>query len=275
MTAEAGEITCGDRRVLFTVTRSKRRRRSIAFKMESAEAITILAPARASLSSIHALINRNTGWIARRMAKLQRAASALPPKDEESLTYLGQRYKISVTQDEAQPQGCRLLPRRMVVNFTDSKRGRAGVGGELVNTGNLLTSPPSIPPASGGDAWMASPTPADIRLELLLWLKKRAKVKLQRRMDVWAARLGVRYQKLVIANAEHRWGSCNAQNVIRLNWRLIMAPLPIIDYVVVHELCHVRHKNHGAGFWGQVASVMPDYQARRKRLRFIGGGLVL
>ena len=251
MTQETGEILLGDQRIAYTVARSKRRRRTIAFVMESPSALKITAPVRASYSSIRSVIEKQTNWIKRRLREFQRAVDAAKSPSHEqsfhhgaSLMYLGHAYKLVVTQDQSLPQGCQLYPHRLCVN----------VHTESLNAKNLQD---------------------EVRLEILLWLKKRAKVKLQKRMDVWASRLGVHYQKMVVANAERRWGSCNVQNVIRLNWRLIMAPLAILDYVVVHELCHVRHKNHGPRFWGQVASIMPDWKARRKHLRLIGGGLKL
>jgi predicted metal-dependent hydrolase len=244
---EGGEIQLGERRIAFTVARSRRRRRTIAFVMENASTLKIMAPMRASLSSIHSVLHGHTGWIKRRLAEFQKrpAASATQSyKDGGQVTYLGHIYILSVTHDKNRPQGCTLRPHRMDVNLHAQ-----GIS--------------------------VKDTEQEIRLEILLWLKKRARVKLQQRMDLWAERLGVTYRKMVVANAERRWGSCNAQNVIRLNWRLMMAPLPILDYVVVHELCHVRHKNHGQNFWQQVASALPDYKNRRKHLHFIGGGLVL
>jgi predicted metal-dependent hydrolase len=109
-----------------------------------------------------------------------------------------------------------------------------------------------------------------VRLSLILWFKKRARVKLQKRMDFWSRQTGMSYAKLVISNPRHRWGSCNVHNVIRLNWQLLLAPLALIDYVIVHELCHTVHKNHGPRFWKKVADTLPDYQARRKELRKSG-----
>jgi predicted metal-dependent hydrolase len=81
---------------------------------------------------------------------------------------------------------------------------------------------------------------AEVKLELTLALKKRARVKFKRRLDLWAGHMGLDYKKFVLADAERRWGSCSADNIIRLNWRLMLAPLALIDYVVVHELAHVR-----------------------------------
>jgi predicted metal-dependent hydrolase len=303
MTQETGEIQLGDKRISFTVARSRRRRRTIGFVMESPSALKITAPIRASLSSIRSVLQKQTNWIVRRLAEFKRAGEATPRptrvyKDGESITYLGHAYRIVVTQDKDQPQGCKLYPHRLIVNIpaptgmtlerfsikrdysTRVMPAKAGIHlpetkmdsrQSLRDFGNDAES--AEQGTRSGNLPTDNISQEDIRLEILLWLKKRAKAKFQKRVDFWAKRLGVRYQKMVVANAERRWGSCSAENVIRLSWRLIMAPLPILDYVVVHELCHVRHKNHGPQFWGQVEGAVPEYKARRKRLRAIGGGL--
>ena len=115
----------------------------------------------------------------------------------------------------------------------------------------------------------------EVKLEITLWLKKRARTKMKKRMDYWAKKMGVSYRQLILSNPERRWGSCTVKNVIRLNWRLIMAPLPLIDYVVVHELSHVVHKNHSPRFWGLVEKIMPDYVERRKQMRHCGHEFML
>jgi predicted metal-dependent hydrolase len=80
---------------------------------------------------------------------------------------------------------------------------------------------------------------------------------------------------LIVTDPERRWGSCSADNIIRLNWRLMLAPLPIIDYVAVHELAHVRHKNHAPRFWALVEKTLPEWRARRKILRTLEHSLML
>lgn len=250
MKPEAGEIRIGDHIVTFTVARSARRRRTIAFEMPTPTMLKITAPKRASLTSIQSVLKKQSGWIQKRVVELQRVDSGgkfkeKPSyKDGDSVTYLGRDYKISVTNNPHVPQGCTLLPHRLIVNL---------------HAGSLKVDNQQ----------------EEVRLEILLWLKKRAKVKFEKRMDCWAKELNVNYQKLIVANAERRWGSCSPDNVIRLNWRLLFAPLRILDYVVVHELCHVKNKNHGPRFWGQVASVMPDYKICRRHLRLMGGSLIL
>ena len=85
--------------------------------------------------------------------------------------------------------------------------------------------------------------------------------------DSFSPLLGVRYEKLRLSSAGTRWGSASADGTIRLNWRLIHLKLEMVDYVVVHELSHLRHMDHSPQFWGVVASVMPDHMARRRALK--------
>ena len=87
------------------------------------------------------------------------------------------------------------------------------------------------------------------------------------RLNHFAPRLGVQWTRLSLSNADTRWGSASADGRIRLNWRLIHLSLDMVDYVVVHELSHLRHMDHSPRFWDVVASVMPDHRERRQALR--------
>lgn len=76
--------------------------------------------------------------------------------------------------------------------------------------------------------------------------------------------------RVIIADQQKRWGSCNARGTIRLNWRIIQAPMRLVDYVVLHELVHLRHRGHARDYWQGVGKVMPDYERRREDLRQLG-----
>ena len=108
---------------------------------------------------------------------------------------------------------------------------------------------------------------AQIRDAAQAWLMRQAKRVFAERLDHFAPQLGVRYQKLRLSSAGTRWGSASADGCIRLNWRLIHLKMEMVDYVVVHELSHLRHMDHSPQFWEVVASVMPDHQQRRRALR--------
>ena len=75
---------------------------------------------------------------------------------------------------------------------------------------------------------------------------------------------------VIVANQQKRWGSCDQRGTIRLNWRIIQAQMRLVDYVVVHELVHLRHRGHGRDYWQAVGRVMPDYERRREDLTRYG-----
>jgi hypothetical protein len=81
-----------------------------------------------------------------------------------------------------------------------------------------------------------------------------------------AALLGIATPTVHVVDQSKRWGSCDARGRIRLNWRLIMAPMSLVDYVIAHEACHVLEHNHSRRFWRSLETIMPDYEARVRRL---------
>ncbi|MER2520620.1 MAG: SprT family zinc-dependent metalloprotease [Bdellovibrionales bacterium] len=219
--------------------------------LESPTRLKIAAPERMSFATIEALVRRHEHWLARQVSLLRSAPPLYISAQRsfvqgEIIPYLGFSLRLQITHDASQRQGCTLASHRLIVNWPDEDEYPQLYGRREA-----------------------------IRLEVLLWLKRRARQKLARRLDIWAQRMGARYARMSMGNAERRWGSCTSSNDIRLNWRLVMAPLPLLDYVVVHELAHVFHKDHSKRFWGLVGQFVPDYRARRNRLQAIGDRLVL
>lgn len=96
--------------------------------------------------------------------------------------------------------------------------------------------------------------------EILDWYKEKAYNKLKDRLDYYAHKIAEKYSRFSLSKAHTRWGSCGAKQSINLNWRLIMCPQFVIDYVVIHELSHLRFKNHRKCFWNRVYTIMPDYK---------------
>jgi predicted metal-dependent hydrolase len=112
---------------------------------------------------------------------------------------------------------------------------------------------------------------AAIPLALTRLMRREARDFLAERLALWAARLGLRYSEFKLSSARSRWGSCTSQGAVRLNWRLMQAPLPVLDYVVIHELCHLVELNHSPRFWALVATVCPDWKQKRDWLKREGG----
>ncbi|UCG35277.1 MAG: M48 family metallopeptidase [Candidatus Omnitrophota bacterium] len=99
------------------------------------------------------------------------------------------------------------------------------------------------------------------------WYKKKAFEKISERVQWYAALFGLSHKSIKITDAQKRWGSCSVEDKLCFSWRLIMAPLGVIDYVVVHELAHLKVKNHSKKFWTQVEVMMPDYKQHLKWLK--------
>jgi predicted metal-dependent hydrolase len=109
-------------------------------------------------------------------------------------------------------------------------------------------------------------SPERLRDLVQSWLQREARRVFEARAAHFAERLGVRVTRLSLSSAQTRWGSATTSGAIRLHWRLIQYPLATIDYVVAHELAHLREMNHGPRFWAVVGSVVPDYRAARREL---------
>ena len=121
------------------------------------------------------------------------------------------------------------------------------------------------------------PTAAEIRRlqNLELRYKNAARSQFEKRVAFYHSVTGGSYTSITVRDQKTRWGSCSSRGTLSFNYRLIFAPPRVLDYVVVHELCHLTHMNHSKEFWAMVASVMPDYQSCRSWLRNHGHELTL
>ena len=111
-----------------------------------------------------------------------------------------------------------------------------------------------------------APRPQEFSPEEKKRLVKQARILITQRVDYYAPIVGVSYNRIAIKDTKTRWGSCSKDGNLNFSFRLVLEPLEILDYVVVHELCHRIHMNHSKEFWAEVARIIPDYKERRKRL---------
>lgn len=107
------------------------------------------------------------------------------------------------------------------------------------------------------------------------WYKKEARKVLTERVEFFARKHDFKPGKLRISSARTRWGSCSTKGTLSFTWRLVMAPMDVVDYVVVHELCHLNEMNHSKAFWSRVEGILPDYKRQRKWLKNNGAKLHL
>lgn len=107
------------------------------------------------------------------------------------------------------------------------------------------------------------------------WFNKRAERRLREQAELYSNKVGLAPKKIVVKNQMKRWGSCTKDGVVHLNWRVIMAPMSVVDYVVVHELIHVEVDQHSRAFWKKLRVILPDYERRKEWLRINGPNLFI
>ena len=219
------------RRVSYRFERS--RRRTIGL-LVGPEGLVVRAPRWVPLQEVDAFVQEKSVWIVTRLQEMRERARQ-PGREPQvwaegaQVPYLGRMLTVRLGQGPA-----------------------AGVcdGDDLLRL--------QLPPEAGA---------TQVREAAQAWLQKQARLLFVQRLDHFAPLLGVQWRRLSLSGARTRWGSAGADGHIRLNWRLVHLPPGQIDYVVVHELAHLREMNHSPRFWDTVGGVMPDYRERRQALR--------
>ncbi|MFN3416060.1 MAG: M48 family metallopeptidase [Caldimonas sp.] len=227
-------------RVAFALRRAKRR--SIGLVV-GPEGLTVSAPRWAGLGEVEAALREKARWVLRKLAEQNERNARLQQakvewRDGTSVPFLGETVIVV------------LDPR---------------VSGAVLNTDAQAL--PGVPRLALHVGLPQHAGPPQIRDAVQSWLQRQARRVFEERCGHFAERLGVRYTRLSLSSAQTRWGSASADGSIRLNWRLIHFALPTIDYVVAHELAHLREMNHSPRFWDVVRSVLPDYEHARGTLK--------
>ena len=132
-----------------------------------------------------------------------------------------------------------------------------------------------VPLSFDKEFWLSRNYLLNARQVFITWYKQEAYQKIKERLDWYSTLFGFKYNKFKITDARKRWGSCSVKGNLHFSWRLIMAPLKIIDYVVIHELVHLREKNHSKKFWSKVKVLLSDYERHREWLKVNGDLLVI
>lgn len=218
------------------------RQRSIRFVV-GPEGLAVSAPRWVGLGEVEAALRGKAGWILRKIQEQRERASRLAAArvqwgDGAAVPFLGETAIVVL---DPRVDGA-------VLQVADDTL--PGVARMTLHVG--------LP---------ESATAAQVRDAVQSWLQRQARRVFEERCAEYAPRLGVRVRKLSLSSASTRWGSASGDGSIRLNWRLIHFGVPVIDYVVTHELAHLREMNHSAAFWDVVRSVLPDYEQARGALR--------
>lgn len=114
-----------------------------------------------------------------------------------------------------------------------------------------------------------------VQKQLISWYKKQAKSIITRQVEYYSRQMKTSYGSITFSDTKSQWGSCTHENNLQFSWRLIMTPILVVNYVVVHELAHTMEKNHSKDFWRIVRSYCPSYNRQRKWLRENGNNLIV
>lgn len=243
-------IVLGDRTVPYKVRRSTRARR-IRLTFSAKDGLQLVLPSNVSLSReyIENILYQKYKWILNALERLEYyEQNPEPPRlfemGEDKL-FLGQVYKLEL-QFQPHCQGAQVLGKTAAVLVVEVQEG--------LNNANETRA---------------------IYSALMQWYQDQAKRYITQRTAELASIYGFQYNMLRIRDQKTRWGSCSGKGNLNFNWRLIMAPPSIIDYVIVHELCHLQQMNHSQLFWKLVERFMPDYETHRAWLKYHGHLLLL
>lgn len=210
--------------------------------------IEVVAPIKAAETKIHLFVQAQQQWIIQALAKMtaktQAHDSLAPARYSQgvNIPYRGQLFNMAVRPSQL---------KRIKIEFANEF---------------IVYVPETMPMNDHSD---------NIRSALISWIKKQAKTQVEQLVAQHAHKNRLSPRSINIKTQKSRWGSCGIHNDININWLLLLAPTEVLEYVVVHELCHIRVKNHSRQFWALVAEHLPGYQQHRRWLKKHGGRLMM
>jgi predicted metal-dependent hydrolase len=218
--------------ITYKVNRSRKRRKTISLQISDKSELVIAAPYFTPAAEINRFVQEKQNWIHKTIRK--RKEDSIKNKSKEYITgemfyYLGESFPLETFFEQNERNGLVFWGNRFYLNTADV--------------------------TENGIFYFVS------------WYKKKAREYINQHVDFFSREIGVLPCKIKITSAEKRWGSCSADDNLSFSFRLIMAPPDIIDYVIVHELMHIKEKNHSAAFWKLMEAVMPEYKIHRRWLK--------
>lgn len=213
--------------ITYTLKQSQRIR-YVRFEIRPLTGLAVVIPKGFDKRQIPGLLNDRKSWILDRLARCSQPKLSCKVKNGGTIPYLGKDLKLDILTAHANP-GIRLVQNRLVVNTNSSD-------------GNLVYL-------------------------LECWYRWRAEEVINQKVEKLRSRLGVGYNRVTIRGQRTRWGSCSQRGNLSFNWKLVMLPEPVIDYVIIHELSHLKEMNHSRRFWDYVTRYCPDWHERKRWLK--------
>jgi len=225
------KTTLDGQTVCYAVKRSSRAKHA-RLEVCAGTGLTVVIPSSYNIDDIPDLLRKKGRWIINKLAKYvtgHQITEGKEPESGDSIPYLGRRLKVVTRCNSGTIADVRLEKNRLLVDL-NSRNGR-------------------------------------LNLVLEWWYRRQAEKLVKERADELCPRVGVTYVRLTVRGARTRWGSCSQKGNINFNWKLMMAPEPVIDYVIIHELAHLKEMNHSKNFWKLVAEHCPQWRRHRKWLK--------
>ena len=231
-------IQYGKRKIAFGIERSNRRK-TVGIYIHPGGGVVVRCPQFLRFDEISEIVRKRAQWIIDKQKVVKNDSQLSSVKEfvsGESFPYLGRQYRLKVRKTSFEKEErCKLINGRFLVEIDEQLDGKRVKG--------------------------------IVKKALMNWYLGRAYEKIPQRVEIYARQIGTWPERVEIKNYKRQWGSCSHTGVIRFNWKVIMVPVTILDYVVVHELCHLIYSNHSAQFWQKVQTVIPDCKNRRDKLR--------
>ncbi|MEH6957249.1 M48 family metallopeptidase [Neobacillus drentensis] len=235
-------ILFGTQLIRYELTRSTRRKTlSISVNQNG---VFVVSPIEIPLEKIEATLNKKASWIVKQLndfCEMNKSFQRRSFLSGEKLPYLGRQYRLKIIKMDATEPSFRFYQGHFLANL-----------------------PNDIPEESHREI---------LQPLYVEWLKQRAFEFSLNRIKRFTLKLQLEPKKVIIKEQDQRWGSCTASGNILLNWRIFLAPTSIIDYVLAHELAHLKHLNHSKEYWETLQMLLPDYEQRKEWLKINGGTL--
>jgi predicted metal-dependent hydrolase len=222
-------------------------KKDVSIIVEWMEGIRLIAPKDINAKQIEDIVQKKAPTILKKLKEVNEIKEPPLPKEfvsGEKFTYLGRNYRLKVKKDK-----------------DIQKAQLAFVRGKFIATVPLE---------------IAEKEKRQQLIELFkIWYVEHGKAKIQSRLKLFCSKMGVTPNEVHLKEQRMRWGTCTSEGNIYLNWRIIMSPMAVVDYVLVHELAHLKYMNHNDAYWNFVRSILPDYEQRKEWLRINGPSLTL
>jgi hypothetical protein len=218
----------------------RRSRRAVRMRLQidSLGKVTLVAPWFSTQSAIRSFVDRHQAWLHKHLGRIERQKALRPTphyRTGDTFYYFGEPLKLEILPSNSKRPNLKVRENRMIITLH-----------KFIGKNDGTNS---------------------VKKAIRDFYRKKAEEVIRDRLDHFNAHYGFRFHRVAFRDQKSRWGSCSRAGNLNFNWRLIMAPIEVIDYVVVHELCHLGQMNHSSRFWALVEQVMPDHKVHRKWLK--------